>query len=1121
MQVACGNGHFYNDEQHANCPFCGLDDSPYNNPPTSRPHLIHCERGHFYNSEHYASYPFCGLDDSPSNKPPTTRPRLIQCQRGHFYDQDAYDTCPHCGDGAIDLNIPQTASSTPGNVTNQKTSAIFSAALPIGTVLDSSFRIDQVLGYGGFGISYLARDERLETPVVIKEYLPRDLATRAANGTSILPHSEADAKIFHAGLNAFIEEARILARLDHPNIARVRQFFEANGSAYFVMDYYRGITLAKYLDKQTNARIQEKVALSLMSPVLDALEAVHTKGFLHRDIKPGNIYLASLESGGVRPILLDFGAARQIVGERSRSLSVVLSEGYAPFEQYHRKGKQGPWTDVYGTAAVLYRMLTGHAPISAVERISGESLPPASAFHVSIDISHAIEQALAIDPSHRTQTINELRRALIGTPQPNAERTPPICPDGSKPRLMTSVRPWPQLWNRLRQLLLPSRPRHSENHTRPFRDDVIDTPSSHPDIKQDSVRAEYRNTAPPVDETGNEAHPIHGATTQPVHQKTATMPAPAIDRAFKNTGANHSTQIGPNASRDALLQTLGQEEVQTGILSNRFDATRCVWIGSTSSDSIPTAAIIIEESKDASRVRETILIDRSPFFIGRADEANLKLNDDSLSRLHLEISAQGSKFFARDLDSANGTLINGCTILGGFQAPLLTEDSLQLGATVLRFVLDVPSMPDLEGHILNGRYLLGRCMYRSVRAATHEAEDRQLPRKVAIKLFSPFLNSVTHDSEDFAHQANVSAKLMHPNIGSVIDSGLGPMNTRGSLLAYPYICMPFFDGGTLSDALARNPAPALDDVAAWIEGIAKGLDYAHSQDVVHGGIKPGCILFNSVGNPLLTDFALRRGRGSFRATLLGAPAFLAPEQWEGKEPGPASDQYSLAAIAYLLITGARPFEGLENPEIRKRQFARGPAPAHEETKGVNRSNVSSKVSCVLAKGLDQDPSNRYSSATDFAGALREALTAVQPATAVRVFISYQRSASRGWPTFFSKQLKVLGADVFVDTQRFDRIGRFPERLAFEIEKCDVFVCLLGKSTLTSDWVRHEVKLAHSLNKPMIPVFQQDFDRTAYKDIDRSIESLLEFDAVYLFDFDDHLVEAAVASLGERVIRFSK
>ena len=310
-----------------------------------------------------------------------------------FGDTAGEDPCPRCGLGR---DTPRPAN-----------------ALPLGTLLNGQFVIGRVLGKpGGFGITYLALDRSLRSRVAIKEYLPRDLATRAADRTTILPQTEDESGLFRFGLNQFLTEAQTLAQLDHPNIVRVRQFFEANRSAYLVMDYYRGMTLAEYLDRQPNGRMPEAKAIALMQPVLDGLRAVHAKDFLHRDIKPGNLYLAQTDAGGVRPILLDFGAARQAVGDRSHSLSVVLTEGYAPFEQYHRKGKQGPWTDVYAAAAVLYRMLTGKDPDAATERQADDALAPAAGFGVSKPVSAVLELALSVHPQRRPQTVEDFQRLL-------------------------------------------------------------------------------------------------------------------------------------------------------------------------------------------------------------------------------------------------------------------------------------------------------------------------------------------------------------------------------------------------------------------------------------------------------------------------------------------------------------------------------------------------------------------------------------------------------------------------------------------------------------------------------------------------------------------------------------
>lgn len=227
--------------------------------------------------------------------------------------------------------------------------------LPVLTRLNQRYLVGRTLGKpGGFGVTYLGFDVTLRVSVAIKECCPRELVGRDVSRKTLVPHSQEDGEMFRFGLQAFLDEARTLARFDHANVVRIRDFFEANGTAYLVMDYYEGESLLEYLARH-GGRLPWRATLELMLPVLDGLREVHRHGFLHRDIKPHNIYLTTQG----RPILLDFGSARQAMGERSRSLSVVLTEGYAPFEQYHSRGQQGPWTDIYGAAATIYLLLTG------------------------------------------------------------------------------------------------------------------------------------------------------------------------------------------------------------------------------------------------------------------------------------------------------------------------------------------------------------------------------------------------------------------------------------------------------------------------------------------------------------------------------------------------------------------------------------------------------------------------------------------------------------------------------------------------------------------------------------------------------------------------------------------
>ncbi len=282
--------------------------------------------------------------------------------------------------------------------------------MPHRTLLNKQYLIGCTLGkLGGFGITYLAWDINLETPVAIKEYLPRDLAGRDSNHLTITAHSKDDQALFLVGLGLFLTEARTLAKFDHENIVRVRNVLEENGTAYLVMNFYEGTTLAAHLE-QKGGRLPEKTAISIMLPILDGLRDVHAKGFLHRDIKPQNIYLTK---AGV-PILLDFGSARMVMGERARSMTVLMTPGYAPFEQYHRKGVQGPWTDIYACGSTLYHMLTGIIPIEATERAERDRLlaPSSLASDISPEVSSIVMQAMSMNRETRPSSVAEFMDAL-------------------------------------------------------------------------------------------------------------------------------------------------------------------------------------------------------------------------------------------------------------------------------------------------------------------------------------------------------------------------------------------------------------------------------------------------------------------------------------------------------------------------------------------------------------------------------------------------------------------------------------------------------------------------------------------------------------------------------------
>ncbi len=282
-------------------------------------------------------------------------------------------------------------------------------SLPLGSNLNE-YRLESVLGAGGFGMTYLAYDTHLEIKVAIKEYLPVELAVRALDG-SIVPVSTGTEYNYKWGLDRFLQEARLLAKFSHPNIVTVSRYFEANGTAYMVMNYESGVSLSQMLKRIPEP--DEELLLRILMPLLEGLHAVHVAGFLHRDIKPSNLFIRDT---GV-PVLLDFGAARLATGATTRTMTSILTPGYAPLEQYSKDGNQGPWTDIYSLAAVFYRAVIGDNPPDVVTRLSQDpvmnSLIGARARFSTVFL-HAINRGLEVDEKKRPQSVPEWKALFTG-----------------------------------------------------------------------------------------------------------------------------------------------------------------------------------------------------------------------------------------------------------------------------------------------------------------------------------------------------------------------------------------------------------------------------------------------------------------------------------------------------------------------------------------------------------------------------------------------------------------------------------------------------------------------------------------------------------------------------------
>jgi len=303
-----------------------------------------------------------------------------------------------------------TGGSAPPPITNSNADA---GLLPVGSRL-AEFEVTRIVGQGGFGVVYEAWDPTLERVVAIKEYLPTSLSTRQPDGT-VVPLSERHRETFDLGMRSFINEARLLAQFDHPSLLKVYRFWQERGTTYMVMPFYRGDTLRQALAAIPGG-VDEAWLMRIMDGVTQALAVMHHAHCYHRDIAPDNIIL--LEGSG-RPVVLDFGAARRVITDKTQAITVILKPGYAPIEQYAEMPdmSQGAWTDVYALAAVMHVAVSGRAPPPSVARLLADSYVPLAGNEVllqrySAHLLAAIDAGLGVRPESRPQSMDALRDAL-------------------------------------------------------------------------------------------------------------------------------------------------------------------------------------------------------------------------------------------------------------------------------------------------------------------------------------------------------------------------------------------------------------------------------------------------------------------------------------------------------------------------------------------------------------------------------------------------------------------------------------------------------------------------------------------------------------------------------------
>ncbi|MCR5774871.1 MAG: serine/threonine protein kinase, partial [Lachnospiraceae bacterium] len=278
--------------------------------------------------------------------------------------------------------------------------------LALGSRLNERYLIGGVIGKGGFGITYLAYDMKLDAKVAVKEYYPIGLAIRTPGNTTVSVSDHDSEETFKAGAEKFYNEAKMIARFNgNTNIVSVHDFFYENDTVYFTMGYLQGETLKSHLK---HSRLNAGQAVRVMQDITNALMLVHSENILHRDISPDNIMIC--KDGSIK--LLDFGAARQVTAERSQSLSVILKQGFAPLEQYQKRGKQGPWTDIYALGATIYNALTGELLDDPMTRLEDDSELMDNDHGIPESLWNIIKKCIMLKIEERYPDIFELKKDL-------------------------------------------------------------------------------------------------------------------------------------------------------------------------------------------------------------------------------------------------------------------------------------------------------------------------------------------------------------------------------------------------------------------------------------------------------------------------------------------------------------------------------------------------------------------------------------------------------------------------------------------------------------------------------------------------------------------------------------
>jgi serine/threonine protein kinase len=933
------------------------------------------------------------------------------------------------------------------------------------------YQVVEKLASGGMGTVYLARDPVIERLVAIK-------LLREGFESSELRER-------------FFREARSAGGLVHVNIVAIYDLGEHESQPYIAMEYVPGETIQNLIARRAEIPLVRK--LQWLEEISAGLHYAHRSGIVHRDIKPGNLMI---DAEGTAKIL-DFGIARvdDQSGSDTRPGTLIGTLNYMSPEQVTGQSNLNARADIFSFGAVAYELLSyqqafpGGLPqaLNAILQV----MPPALAAIVpgiDPDLSAIVDRCLAKSPEDRYLGFEDVRTALA------AVRSRLV---GDSPEPAVSILPH-----------VPSSRRHDPAYElqRRRREQV------NSGLEQARVAlAEAKiDRAIEAVEHALLLDPDNASALElldDLHRRIPATPSPAPAPARPSAHGPETLQgtiIAPAPIPAVLPPPLSTPAVDATIIVSQPAASGAA--------PTPEVQLVVTRTSDPRGVGQTIRVDTFPFTIGRGHSCDFTLADETWSRLHAELTLVNDRFVLRDCDSSNGLYVNGRRIREG---ALLFGAVITIGKTDLVFSpVRETSLPDLTDCEVAARYRLVRLLRVSAKGAIYAAEDVRTSGAVAVKLLSPGLLQYPGYRDRFQHEAKIAVKLRHPHICSVIDYGVTTVQPRvGSNVTTQFVCFELMAGGNLAARMETGESIAPGHVEKWLTPIAEALDYAHRHDVLHGDLKPTAIIFDEDDHPYLTDFSIaQQALGAEARLVTGTPAYMAPEVWEDGTITPKADQFALAAIIYYTVTGSRPFEGQELPEVRRQNFKRGPIPAHEEAMHNGRSAIPRAVSQVLARGLAPHDSDRFESAGALALAFRNALRRIVPSIeGPQVFISYQRDTSTGLAMYLASKLKAEGIRPFVDAQGIDRAGRFPPQIEQAIEDADVFVCLLADKTLESSYVLDEIRAAVRFEKPMIPIMQESYDPAAQQS-DPAVNTMLSFQGLPILDRRNLHLEHTAADL---------